>query len=201
MGTRLGFWRRFTVLALVVLASCLLFASTALAATTRYEQTAATFTGAWSPSSLPGHSGGSVAYSSDQPNAKATFTFTGHGVDYIAAKWANRGIAAVSLDGGPEQMIDLYSAGNLSDTSTVQFQRVVYGVRNLPEGPHTLTIRVTGNRNPSSAAPGLITIDAFDVISGPPVTSSPASAPWAVALLAAVGVGGAALALRKRTSA
>ena len=137
---------------------------------------------------LPGHSGGNLAYSSDQVNGTATFTFTGTGVDYIAAKWYNRGIAAVSLDGGAEQMFDLYAPGVAGDTSTVQYQQVIYSVRGLANGPHTLRVRVTGNHRAAAAVPYLITVDAFDIVD--PTVSSPASSTWSLAL-AAVGALGA----------
>lgn len=181
-----------------------LVASPAFAGVTRYEQTdpSVTYTGTWTNSSLPGHSGGSVLYSS-QVNATATFSFTGTGVVWIAAKWYNRGIAAVSLDGGPEQMVDLYAPGIPGDTSTVSFQQQVYSASGLSNGPHTLTIRVTGNRNPAASSPYLITVDAFDVTvpdPPPPVTSTSASSPWTIAVLLGVGVVGVAAvgALRRR---
>jgi|GEM_PF-5784640 len=173
---------------------------------TRYEEDHpnVSYTGTWLPSFLPGHSGGSVAYSSDDPDATATFTFSGTGVDYIAATWYNRGIAAVSLNGGPEEMIDLYSPGIPGDTTTVGYQQVVYSVRDLPDGPHTLTVRVTGDSNPAASSPYLITVDAFDVFVEPPVVSVPASSWWSLALLAAmglavIGVGASATAKRRAT--
>jgi hypothetical protein len=170
-------------------------AAPAFAGVTRYEQTdpSVAYTGTWTNSSLPGHSGGSVLYSS-QVNATATFSFTGTGVVWIAAKWYNRGIAAVSLDGGPEQMVDLYAPGVSGDTSTVSFQQAVYSASGLSNGPHTLRIRVTGNHNAAATTPYLITVDAFDVTTPdppPPVVSTSASSPWSIAVLAVLGLAGA----------
>ncbi len=199
MGTRLISWRGLSALVMVVLLSGLLTAGSAFAAT-RYEQSdpSVVYTGVWTPSVLPGHSGGSVEYSSDQANGTATFSFTGTGVDYIAAKWYNRGIAAVSLDGGPEQLLDLYAPGIPGDTTTVQYQQVIYSVRALANGPHTLKVRVTGTRSGAAAAPGLITVDAFDVFVEPPVVSTSASSLWSLAVLGLVGVGVAAVVLKRR---
>jgi hypothetical protein len=201
MDWRLISWRRLGASILVAVLVGLVTPGSAFAAPTRYEQTAPSivYSGTWTTSGLPGHSGGSLAYSS-QVNGTATFTFTGTGVDYIGAKWYNRGIAAISLDGGPEQMRDLYAPGVVGDTGTVQYQQVIWGLRGLPNGPHTLRVRVTGNNGGAASAPYLITVDAFDVFVEPPVVSTPASSPWSIAL-AAVGVFGlvvAANVLRRR---
>jgi hypothetical protein len=89
----------------------------ALAATTRVDVTTSntTFTlpNPWLESSpvglpAPGHFGGSVFYSTTT-NGTATFSFTGTGVSLVAATWYNRGIAAVSVDGGAETLVDMYS--------------------------------------------------------------------------------------------
>lgn len=203
MKPRLVSWRLFGALALIFAISSLIWASAALASVTRYEETdpSVAYTGGWSLSSLPGHSSGSLEYSSDAPNATATFSFTGTGVDWIAAKWYNRGIAAVSLDGSSEQMVDLYAPGTPGDTNTVSYQQVVYSKRGLANGPHTLRIRVTGTFS-SGSSPYLITVDAFDVFVRPPV-STPASSPWTLALLAVIGIGGigVAVAATRRTPA
>jgi len=198
--------------ALLVLVAVLLITSTAFAAVTRYEETdpSVVKTGTWTSSPLPGHSAGAVDYTSDgtPPVGSATFSFTGTGVDYIAAKWFNRGFAAVSLDGEPAQDVDLYAPGVSGDTSTVSYQQVVYSASGLADGPHTLTVTWTGRHNPaaSGVANYLITIDAFDVTTPdpePPVVSTPASSPWSLVLLALVGVVGAAGAasVKKRLTA
>jgi MYXO-CTERM domain-containing protein len=153
-----------------------------------------TYQGTWQDSVLPGHSGGAVEYTNDgtPPVGQATFTFTGTGVDYIAAKWFNRGIAAVSLDGGPSVDVDLYAPGTSGDTNTVAYKQVVYSKRNLSNGSHTLTVTYTGRFNPLAdpVSSYLITIDAFDVFDDPPpVVSTSASSPWSIGLLALVAVG------------
>ena len=87
---------------MLVVACSLALATPAFAATTRVEQgdPSITYTGTWSPSNLPGHSGGSVAYTTETLGATASINFTGTGVDWIAAKWYNRGIGEVQIDGG-----------------------------------------------------------------------------------------------------
>jgi hypothetical protein len=187
----------------------LVFAAPTFAAVTRYEQNdpSISYTGTWSSSFLSGHSGGSVAFSSEAPNATATISFTGTGIDYIAATWFNRGWAAISLDGGPEQLVDLYSPGNNLNgpedpVTGVKFQQVLYSASGLTNGPHTLQVRVVGNNGtPGSASPWLVTVDAFDVTTpDPPVVSTSASSPWSLALGALLAGAVIAVLPRRRTA-
>jgi len=180
----------------------LLLATPALAATTRVEQSSPsiTYSGAWTPSNLPGHSGGSLAYTTDQLGSTATLNFTGTGVDWIAAKWYNRGIGEVQIDGGAWKPVDQYAPGVVGDTSTVTYQAVVYRVRGLANGPHTVRIRLTTAHNPAASSPYLITLDAFDVVDD--VTSVSASSTWGIGIVAALGLVGVGVAtkLRKRVT-
>jgi len=203
MTVRLASVRKALLLSMLVVACSVVFATPAFAATTRYEQTSPSisYTGSWTPSNLPGHSGGSVAYTTDQPNATATFTFTGTGVDWIAAKWYNRGIGEIQIDGGAWKPVDQYAPGVVGDTSTVTYQAVVYRVRGLANGPHTVRIRLTTAHNPAASSPYLITLDAFDVVDD--VTSVSASSLWSVSAVAVLGLAGmgVAIGLRRRVSA
>lgn len=73
---------------------------------------------------------------------------------YVAtAPW--HGKAAVSIDGGPETVIDLYSSGKAD-------QVLRYTSPNLATGTHTLKVRATGTRNTSSTGT-YITADRVDV--------------------------------------
>lgn len=191
----------------VVLLASLVFSSSALAATTRVDATTSngTFTlpNPWLSSSpvglpAPGHFGGSVLYSTTT-NGTATFTFTGTGVSLVYAKWFNRGIAAVSVNGGPETLIDMYAPGVSGDLGTVSPQQVTPVASGLPDGPlHTLRIRVTGTRNPA-ATDNLINVDAFDVVTpDPPVVSTPASSLWSIGLGILAAGALAAVVARKR---
>ena len=71
--------------------------------------------------------------------------FEGRRVRWIASKENSFGIAALSLDGGPERRVDLYTY-----CVEPQMQRLVYDSGPLPPGPHTLTLRLTGEKNASS---------------------------------------------------
>ena len=111
------------------------------------------------------HAGPSAGYTSGdyaqteswstQAGASMTLTFTGTAVQWIGPKNTNGGIAAVSVDGGAAANVDTYSpAGKL-------FQQVLYTDSTLSPGTHTLTITVTGNKNPASSS-GTVVIDAIN---------------------------------------
>jgi len=204
VGTSAGFLRRFVAILALALLVGLIATTPLFAATTRVDATTSntTFTlpNPWLVSS-PGidHFGGSVFYSTTT-NGTATFAFEGTGIAIVYAKWLNRGIAAVSVDGGPETLVDMYAPGIAGNLATVQTQQVTQIASGLTNGPHTVTIRVTGTRNPASTD-NLINIDAYDVTTpDPPVYSTPASSTWSI--LAGVVLAGLAMALvvRRRTA-
>ncbi len=119
---------------------------------------------------------------------------------------ASTGWAAVSLDGGPEQLVDLYSPGNSTNGPTdpvtgVKFQQVLYSASGLTNGPHTLSVRVVGNNGTvGSASPWLVTVDAFDVTTpDPPVVSTSASSIWSLVLGGVFAIGLTAVVARRRT--
>ncbi|GIJ45273.1 hypothetical protein Val02_21590 [Virgisporangium aliadipatigenens] len=68
---------------------------------------------------------------------------------------AHHGIAAVSVDGGPESTVDLYRA-------TRAEQQALYTSAELPAGSHTVRVRVTGTRNAASTGT-VVTADRVDV--------------------------------------
>jgi hypothetical protein len=133
------------------------------------------YIGAWSSSS-----GNSSYYSgthtwSNTTNSYVTFSFTGAGVDYYAGVGSGGGIAAVSIDGGPEQNVDTYAA---SDDGNV----LLWHSGPLEYGTHTLKIGVTGTKDSKSVGTW-ISIDRVDVTSAAlsistPTTSSGTSAGW-----------------------
>src|SRR5206468_925746 len=77
------------------------------------------------------------------PYATATFHFTGTQIALLGARTPDSGIAALSVDGGPETMVDLYAK-----PLTGQVPNYVSPV--LKSGRHTLRVRVTGQKNPAS---------------------------------------------------
>ena len=70
--------------------------------------------------------------------------FNGTQIKVYAAKGANIGIGAYSMDGGAETNMDGYN-------SSRQDQLLLYTSPVLPVGQHTLKVRVTGTKNGSSS--------------------------------------------------
>lgn len=73
----------------------------------------------------------------------ASWTFRGTGVQVFGATGPTGGIAAVSVDGGPDTAVDYWSAAPAE-------QVPVYRSPPLPDGTHTVRVRVTGSANPAS---------------------------------------------------
>jgi len=110
--------------------------------------------GGWLPYTDSHASGGRITYT-DNAQASCTYTFTGTSIRYIGTPSNNKGIARVWIDGNDMGDVDLYSA-------TLKWQQVLYTNSNLSPGQHTITIVVTGRKNPSSSL-HRIDVDAFDV--------------------------------------
>ena len=84
---------------------------------------------------------GTLTYSA-APGASLILRFTGTEAFYLYTKAFNRGIAEVLLDGVSQGALDLYSPDIHWQTATP--------FRAHGPGPHTLEIRVTGQKNPAS---------------------------------------------------
>jgi uncharacterized protein YjdB len=81
---------------------------------------------------------------SNTTNHYATLSFTGNKVEFYSSKASHHGIVAVSVDDGPETMVDLYAASR-------QNYNLAFTSGTLAEGTHNIKIRVTGGRNSSSS--------------------------------------------------
>lgn len=90
----------------------------------------------------------------DVPNAEVEIDFEGKALTYVYTKAVNRGMAAVTIDGADQSMVDLYSA----DT---QWQSRTRFCCFLP-GRHVAIIRGTGKANPQSKGK-FIDLDSFTV--------------------------------------
>ncbi|MBK5256238.1 MAG: hypothetical protein JJE39_09425 [Vicinamibacteria bacterium] len=116
------------------------------------DNAAATWSGAWSTNRLAAHSGHRARLSMDS-SSRVDFAFTGNGVTWLGYRDEWSGIADVLLDGRLRATVDTYS-------TPAQPQAVLYAVSGLRDGPHTLTIRPTGRRHPSSGG-AWIWVDGF----------------------------------------
>jgi hypothetical protein len=124
---------------------------------TRYQETHSSiaYTTGWIQGNRDkAYSEGTTA-ESVTPGAQATFTFTGTSVSWIGARGPQTGIARVYLDRVLVDRMDMYSP-------TEAPQKTVFTASDLPEGIHTLTIEVTGEKNPASTDTWVL-VDAFDV--------------------------------------
>ena len=115
-----------------------------------------TLSGEWTQSSSQfGWSGGS-ARQSNAAGARATLAFSGTSVTWFGSRGKDMGIALVSVDGGPAVEVDLYNIPN------DEIHSPAFTVNGLSNGPHTLTIEVTGRAN-NGALGNAVVVDAFDV--------------------------------------
>ena len=105
----------------------------------------------WAGTTTSSANGGSYRKST-AASARVSLTFTGTGVDWIAAKGPSYGIADVVIDGIDRGTVDLYAAS--------QKWNVVISYTGLSSGTHTIAIKPTGKHNPSSTANGVL-VDAF----------------------------------------
>lgn len=92
---------------------------------------------------------------SGETDAVATFRFTGTQLALFSVRDVGNGIAAISVDGGPETTHDYYS-------SPRQGQVMNYRTPELPPGDHVVKVRVTGQQNPDSSS-AVISIDRAEV--------------------------------------
>ncbi|GGA16223.1 hypothetical protein GCM10008018_71040 [Paenibacillus marchantiophytorum] len=74
--------------------------------------------------------------------------FFGTQIKLLGAKAPSHGIAAVSMDGGNEMNVDMYATSRQNSVTW-------YASPILPLGEHTVKVRVTGNKNSSSAGVSL----------------------------------------------
>ncbi|TDW60786.1 glycoside hydrolase family 43 protein [Kribbella pratensis] len=92
---------------------------------------------------------------SGETNATATIHFTGTRAALLSVADTGNGIAAISVDGGPEQRIDYYSSIRVGE-------QLMYISPTLAPGAHTLKVRVTGDKNPASTST-VISLDRIEV--------------------------------------
>lgn len=112
------------------------------------------YTGSWSANQQAGHSGGGARLSMDN-GSTASLSFSGTGAQWVGYLDEWSGIANIRVDGKFIGTVDAYA-------SPQQPRTILYTIRNLKKGNHTLSIEVTGTRNPRSAG-SWVWVDAFNV--------------------------------------
>lgn len=143
--------------------------------TRRYEETAPglAWSGPWTDEPQPTASGGGARVSAE-PGAAVSFAFSGPSVTWYTALAPSGGVARLTLDGAPLDEVDLY---NSSPVAPAPFTYADPG-----DGPHVLTISVSGARGSRAVAGGVV-VDAFvadRALTAPPLPTLVAATPPAV---------------------
>jgi uncharacterized protein YjdB len=100
---------------------------------------------------------------SNAANNSATVTFSGNKIELYAAKASHHGVVAISIDNGPETLVDQYSASR-------QDLVLAYGSAVLSQGTHTIRMRVTGSKN-AAATGSYVILDYLKVYSSGSTTA------------------------------
>lgn len=108
----------------------------------------------WIAGTPVGHYNNTVQFSS-AVNSTLVTRFTGTKIEWIHEQDKHLGIAAISIDNGPETMVDTYNATNLKQQSK-------YASPVLMQGLHTVKLRVTGTKN-AAATGAYVVHDAWRV--------------------------------------
>ncbi len=116
---------------------------------------------AWTPT------GDAQAFSKDNTwsgtaNDTATLSFTGNRAVLFGVQDPTHGSAAVSIDGGAEQTVSFQASARRTNVA-------LWTSPTLPQGTHTLRIRVTGN--------GPVALDRVTTVSAPGAILAPAPPP------------------------
>jgi hypothetical protein len=127
---------------------------------TRVENTSnsVTYSGVWELANTDRAWSGDTAAVSTAALARATLAFTGTRVSWIGFRGPQAGIARVFLDGALVTTVDTFAVEE--ELATVLFTSAA-----LANAAHTLTIEITGTRNPN-AINNYIVVDFFDVTAG-----------------------------------
>jgi YVTN family beta-propeller protein len=128
----------------------------AFSALQRHEETDTRmrWEGRWTTYLSPTRSGGSWRYCTDRL-AGVDIAFTGTRVRLVASKSPGYGRFSVSVDGGPLQVVDLYSR-------YWAHQQVVFERAALAPGPHALRVEPLATRNEASTG-DTVGLDAVEV--------------------------------------
>jgi hypothetical protein len=113
-----------------------------------------------------GWSGGGLATLPDPPvggakitataGYKATVHFRGTAASWIGFRGPTGGIALVSIDDAASVEVDTYAVSEIA-------QATLFTASDMADTDHTLTIEVTGTKNPAASAANIV-VDAFDVV-------------------------------------
>jgi hypothetical protein len=123
------------------------------------NDSAVTLSAGWTSSDSGWGWSGGAAVQSSTAGATISFSFVGNSVRWIGSRGRAMGIATVSIDGGPAREVDLFARPD------DEVHTPIITISDLSDGPHTLTLTVTGRQN-GSATGNVVVLDAFDVQPG-----------------------------------
>lgn len=107
----------------------------------------------WTHTTVAGHHNNTISFSG-VANSSLVTKFTGTKIVWIGEKDKHLGKVAVSIDNGPETIVDQYNATNLK-------QQALF-TKEVTAGLHTIKLRLTGEKNAASS--GIYCVhDAFKV--------------------------------------
>jgi hypothetical protein len=112
------------------------------------------YTGSWQ-SVIQADSLNGDNHFSSTTNDSYEVEFYGDRVRLFGTKGQQNGIAAISIDGGPEILTDLYSSATAANS-------VLFQSNTLSHGYHKIRVRVTGQKNASSTGNG-VAIDKLEI--------------------------------------
>jgi len=127
---------------------------------------AITFTGSWYTNASTRASGSSSVLAID-PGSRATVLFNGTGITWIGYMDPWSGWASVYVDGVLQTTLDTYYLPWGNGAVDEIWQRPIWGITGLPNGMHTLSIVVLGQKASQSKS-SWIWIDAFHVLGPTP---------------------------------
>jgi hypothetical protein len=184
----------------VMLLGCLVLASAAFGAVTRYEDNDAgiIYSAGWAPYSNARYTAGRCEYSGTAGDT-ATFNFTGTGIGWFSVMAPDQGLAEAWVDSEAPQTVDRYSPTYTLPLDPPKHLEV-WSRQGLSNGPHTLHIRVLGQKSPAAPVGSnvWVTVDALDVTTAPPVVSTSASSTWSIAFSVLVGLALAGMLIKGR---
>jgi methyl-accepting chemotaxis protein len=100
------------------------------------------YQGTWGHATANVEADGTNSHSS-MPGDTATVRFVGTRIRFFGVAASNHGMATISVDGGPESVIDQYAENRVHGVLNFESQ-------SLPRGEHTMRITVLGESNPAS---------------------------------------------------
>ena len=109
--------------------------------------------GNWIMQNFPLAAGTTLTFTAEA-GATARIEFRGTALEYLCTKAFNRGMAEIVIDGVTRGTLDLYSRDTIWQ-APIRFE-------GLPEGQHSVVLRVLGRHNPV-ATDSIVDVDAFRV--------------------------------------